>query len=67
MSFQKVVKVTFLVFRSPDYSEEDFYEYWSKVHATTLLPVMQRHNVIEYKQVSPSIPSLSLMFTGSPN
>jgi hypothetical protein len=53
MAYRNVVKITFLTWRNPEVLEQDFLDYWSKVHAPALLHIMKKHGVIEYRQVGP--------------
>ncbi|KAF2403105.1 hypothetical protein EJ06DRAFT_472982 [Trichodelitschia bisporula] len=46
--FRKVTKVTILVKKREDISDEDFIEHYNNHHAQRAAPVLLKHNIISY-------------------
>jgi hypothetical protein len=49
-----LVRVTALLFRNPDISAAEFYEFWTQTHTADMEPLHKRYGVVEYRQVSPA-------------
>ena len=53
--FRKVVKATILVKKKPGLSDAAFIEHYNHKHAELAAPVLEKHNVITYSLVHPTL------------
>jgi hypothetical protein len=51
MSLQKVVRISVLVTKKPDVSDDAFHRYWANGHAPLVQELLVRHGIIKYTQV----------------
>lgn len=51
MSSEKLIRITTLIPRKKGMSQADFYKHWKTVHGPMVVDFMQRHGVVEYRQV----------------
>ena len=51
MATEKLIRITTLIPRKKGISEEEFYKYWTQIHAPVAIDFMMRHGVVEYRQV----------------
>ncbi|KAF4546751.1 Dimeric alpha-beta barrel [Lasiodiplodia theobromae] len=45
---EKVIKVQILHYRNPNMTEEEYYDYWTKIHAKMAAPWLARNGVLKY-------------------
>ncbi|KAK3062584.1 hypothetical protein LTS18_003756 [Coniosporium uncinatum] len=60
--WRKVCKATILVKKKEGMSDEDFIKHYNGVHAQMAAPVLQKHKIISYSLVRPSLSHSSSAF-----
>lgn len=68
MSLSKTTQIVAFIKRNPNLSREDFYKYWSTIHAPLVAPWAEKHGIISYRQnhsAGTIVPSIDIR--GAPN